>query len=302
MTSNLAIACFVLSLLLCGCGGNSSNPPAAPASKTSSPPQPLSCASLMTTGTPLTPKCHVTIYVGGDSTNYGADIDMTTNQVQYPGIGNGIAGRVNPTPVQMLQTWADDTYGPGVVGFIDGSIPGSTCPSDVNGTAPSLSPLGTRLAQSPIHLDAVMTNTEINDQYTLGSSATQYASCLTQWMDVVISYGAVPIYMEPNPIARADANFFDPTYGTTALVYNGEMVFTNAGYPVLGNLNAWYTYAAPPNSVPWNILWLSSDMVHPNPAGYTFKASNYWNGSQAANGTTNSLKAVITSLLQGINP
>jgi lysophospholipase L1-like esterase len=284
-------------LSACG-GGDGGTMPATASTKTSTPAQPMSCASVLALGTPLTPKCHVTIYYSGDSTNWGVDVDDTGNQVQYPGIGQGVGGRTNPTPMQQLQTWADKTYGPGVVGFLaDGSIPGTTCENDVNGTAPSLAPLATRLASLPIHADIVMTNTEINDQYLIGSTVAQYTSCLQQWIGAVAQYGAVPVYQEPNPISRSDANYAV----TNSMVLAADQTFTNAGGHALGNLASWENYTAPPNASPWNIIWMSSDDVHPDDAGYVVKASNYFNGVPTLLASTDSLKNVINGVLSGIS-
>lgn len=292
--------------LLAACGGGGSGSPQSPATHATSPTQPLSCANLLSAGTPLTPKCHVTIYVAGDSTNWGVDIDLTNNQVQAPGVGNGIVGRANPSPVQLLQALADATYGPGVVGFIDGSIPGATLPSDLNGTAPSIAPLATRLASLPVHADIVMTNSQINDQYVLAQNnpagTSAYVANATTWIGVVNSYQAIAVFMEPNPIANFQGGY--PTYSaqigqTNNMVYAADQTFQNAGGYALGNTYEWENYTAPPNASPWNILWMSSDNVHPNQAGYVQKANNYWYGVPTANGVTTGLPYIINKVLAG---
>jgi lysophospholipase L1-like esterase len=301
----LIVAAF-LSLFLAACGGGGGDGSAPALAKTNTPTQPLSCASLLVAGTPLTPKCHVTIYVAGDSTNWGVDVDNTGNQQQAPGVGNGVVGRASPSPVQLLQALADATYGPGVVAFIDGSIPGATLPSDLNGTAPSLAPLATRLAALPVHADIVMTNSQINDQYVLNefdsNGLATYVANVTQWIGVVKNYNAVAVFMEPNPIANTSGSY--PNYSaqigqTNNMVYNADLTFQNAGGYALGNTYEWENYTTPPNPKPWNIVWLSSDGVHPSQAGYMQKANNYWYGVATANGVTTGLPAIINKVLAG---
>ncbi|WP_134166269.1 SGNH/GDSL hydrolase family protein [Paraburkholderia caballeronis] len=240
----------------------------------------------------------MTIAFVHDSTGWGVDIDDTGNEQQAPGIGNGIAGRANPTPVQYLQSRADSASGPGVAGIIDLSIPGSTLPSMLNGTPPSIAPLATQLAELPVHADVVLIGQQINDQYVLNESVAQYTAYIQQAIAVVVQYGAIPVYMEPNPISRSDANYAQ----TNAMVYAADTAFANAGFPVLGNLSEWENNTAPPSASPWNIAWMSSDGVHPNDAGYAVKASNYWSGAPSMMGTTTSLQSVINGVLSGINP
>ncbi|WP_126283524.1 SGNH/GDSL hydrolase family protein [Burkholderia stagnalis] len=217
----------------------------------------------------------MTIYLAGDSAIWGVDLDNTSNPQQAPGVGNIIVGRASPFPAQLMQADMDAAFGPGVVAVIDGSIPGSTLTSDLNGTAPSVAPLASRLAALPIHAHIVITNSEINDQYVLGENVSTYSSWVKKWIGVVTAYGAVPVYAEPNPICRSDMNVIDPSTGTNALVYAAGQAFLAAGGTVLPNLAAWENYTTPPNARPWNIAFMSSDCVHPNQAGYRFKEANY---------------------------
>jgi lysophospholipase L1-like esterase len=271
----------ILAASLAACGGGGGEPATAPApqqpqTKTGTTATPQTCVALNTSGGI---KCHVTIYLAGDSTMWGVDADYTDNQQQAPGVNNGVVGRAHKSPAQLLQADMDATFGEGVVGVIDGSIPGSTFPSDLNGTAPSLAPLASRLAALPVHADIVITNSEINDQYVARESVSTYTAYAQQWVQTVQAYGAIPVYAEPNPITRNPqlmTYFTDPTYGTNALVPAAGQVFTNAGGYVLPNLSQWENYTAPPNPSPWNIIWLSSDGVHPNDAGYADKEKNYF--------------------------
>ncbi|KVN25645.1 hypothetical protein WJ63_16070 [Burkholderia pyrrocinia] len=180
-----------------------------------------------------------------------------------------------PTPAQMLQADMDAAFGPGVVAILDMSVPGSSFQSDVNGTAPNLAPLATRLANLPVHANIVITNSQINDQYLLGQDVATYASWAQKWIGVVTAYGAMPVYGEPNPICRSDMNIFDPNTGTNAMTNAAAQAFLAAGGKVLSNLAAWENYTAPPNAQPWNVAFMSSDCVHPNQAGYRFKEANY---------------------------
>jgi hypothetical protein len=284
-----------LGCTLSACGGGGGGPSNTP--QTDTAPAIPTCGALFAQDAPLPKACHITIAWDGDSTNYGADIDNTSNEVQYPGIGNGIAGRASPTPAQMLQAKYDAKYGSGVVTVLDISIPGSTFESDVNGTAPNPAPLAARLAALPVHADAVVSNDEINSQYNLGLDAQTFASDAQKWINVVVAYGAVPVYVEPNPISRSDMNISDPNTGTNALVYAVDAVFTSAGYAAVGNLSEWENYTSPPNAQPWNIAWMSSDGVHPNQAGYAEKISNYFYGVPNAMGNTYNLNQVVADIL-----
>ncbi|MDE1006991.1 MAG: hypothetical protein OSB38_15120 [Paraburkholderia fungorum] len=256
---------------------------------------------MLVAGTPLTPKCHLTYAFADDSKGWGVDRDNTNNIVQAPGIGNPAIGRANPTPVQMWQAWADAKYGPGVIAFLDWSIPGATIPSTLNGTAPNLTPLATQLAMSPIHIDGVITNLLTNDEYVLGEPVSTYTANINQLIDTVVSYGAIPIFTEPSPTCQANANLFAAN-GTNALAYAADLTFSNRGYPALGNLNAWENYTSPPNGSPWNDEWMSSDCVHENDPGYAEDVSNYANGSLNSMGNTESMANVINHMLQGIDP
>jgi hypothetical protein len=253
-------------------------------------------------GTPLTPKCHLTYAIVDDSKGWGVDVDMTSNEVQSPGIGNGIVGRVLTPPVQLLQAWADATYGPGVVGFIDWSIPGASITSALNGTPPSLGALSTQLATSPIHIDGVITNFLTNDEFVNHEDVPTYVANINQLINTIVGYGAVPIFTEPSPTCQAGVNLFDPNYGTNALAYNAVLTFSSRGYPALGNLSAWENHTAPPNAQPWNIAWTSSDCVHENQAGYIEDVNNYTNGSPNVLGVTNSMAQIINSMLAGVQP
>lgn len=271
------ILTIVICAALAACGGGGPVAPSQtaqqPQTKTGTTTAPQTCVALNTSGGI---KCHVTIYLAGDSTMWGVDADYTDNQQQAPGVNNGVVGRAHKSPAQLLQADMNATFGEGVVGVIDGSIPGSTFPSDLNGTAPSLAPLASRLAALPVHADIVITNSEINDQYVLHENVSTYTAYAQQWIQTVQAYGAIPVYAEPNPTSRSDSNYFDPTYGTNALVQSAGPVFTNAGGYVLPNLSQWENYTAPPNASPWNVIWLSSDGVHPNDAGYADKEKNYF--------------------------
>jgi hypothetical protein len=291
-----AAVATITGITLSACGGGGDGSPATPASKTSEPAPTQTCASLLVAGTPLTPKCHVTVAWDGDSDNFGEDPD-STYLVQSPTVGAGMTGRANPAPSQMLQAYFDATFGAGVVGVIDISIPGSTLRYDIDGTNTNSVPLATRLANLPVHADIVATNDEINSQYVLGLNYQQFTADIQQWIGVVASYGGTPVYLEPNPIGRSDANFMDPEYGTTALVYNADQAFANAGYPALGNLNEWYDHTSPPNAQPWNIAWLSSDLTHCSQAGFAQKVSNYFYGVPNLMGSTYSLKQIVTNML-----
>lgn len=281
------IAALILSgaLAACGGGGGSDGSSAATSSTASAPQAPAkaaltnTCRSLIGNGPITNPKCRVTVYMSGDSTNYGSDKDMATY-------------RVNPPPVALLQALADSTYGPGVVNIIDGSVPGTTAESDINGTPPSIAPLATRLASLPVHADIVMTNTEINDQYVLGSSVAQYTADITTIMNIAVQYGARFVYQEPNPICTCmQANIAQ----TNAMVRSAEQAVRNAQYYVAGNLTAWE------NSTVWQSQWISSDCVHPNPTGYAQKANNYFYGSVSLLGETMGLNNAINDFLSTIN-
>ncbi|NPT59120.1 SGNH/GDSL hydrolase family protein [Paraburkholderia elongata] len=252
----------VLAINLAGCGGGGGSGTPTPTSTTAAGPAPAH-------------KTHATIYLDEDSTGYGADID-SPNKVQYPGIGNGIAGRVDPSPAQMMQADFDAALGAGVVTVIDGSIPGGTLMHSLQGLAPDTAPLATRLAQLTTPADIVITNSEINDQYVLGENVSTYITWMQQWISTVTAAGAVPVYAEPNPICRSDMNLADPQTGTNALVAAADQLFGASGYTALPNLANFENYTTPPNPQPWNIAFMSSDCVHPNDAGYAFKEKNYF--------------------------
>lgn len=259
MKQYIAAAAVGMALVcaLSACGGGGSSPATS---------QPTVAAA----------KTHLTIYLDGDSTLWGVDVDDTDNEQQAPGVGNGVVGRANPSPAQLLQADLDKQFGAGVVTVVDGSIPGGTFEHSLQGLLPDVSPLETRLASLSPKADIVLTNSEINDQYVLGENVPTYATWVNQWISTVKSAGAVPVYAEPNPICEAGMNLADPQTGTDALVATADQAFTAAGGTVLPNLAAWENYTAPPNAQPWNVAFMSSDCVHPNEAGYQFKEANYF--------------------------
>jgi lysophospholipase L1-like esterase len=304
MRKTLLMSALTLALAACGGGGGGTSTTPQQTSTNTTPAAPAqTCAGLLQSGAALTPKCHITIAWVGDSTYWGVDVDNTSNEVQAPGVGNGVVGRASPTPVQILQAYFDATYGAGVVGIIDLSIPGATTPSFLNGTAPNATPLGAELAALPIHADIVTDGLQINDQYVLNDSTATYVANQQAFISTVVSYGAIPVYLEPNPIAASSgyyASYAAQIGQTNNMVYNAELAYQNAGYPSVGSLYEWENYTTPPNAQPWNIIWMSSDNVHPNQAGYQQKINNYFNGVPNVLGVTSSLNQIIADKLAGL--
>ncbi|KVN30688.1 hypothetical protein WJ63_07860 [Burkholderia pyrrocinia] len=211
------------------------------------------------------PKTHIVIYADGDSTNWGENPDSPTLQAA-PSSGQPLTRRAIQSPAQLLQADFDKALGAGVVTVIDGSIPGSTLPADLQGTAPVPTPLATRLAQLPTPADIVITNSQINDQYLLRATPDQYRSWLQQWVQTVKAAGAVPVLEEPNPICRPG---FDISM-TDEFVATMRQFAATQGLTVLPTYDAFKLYPV------WNLKLISSDCVHPDDAGYAFKEANHF--------------------------
>lgn len=247
---------LVISLCACGGGSDGGGNTSQTSENAGSTPAP----------TPVVkPKTHIVIYNGGDSTNWGQNPDAPTKE-QSPNTDHQIVGRSNPTPSQLLQADFDKVLGAGVVTVIDGSIPASTLPADLQGTGPVPTPLATRLAQLSTPADIVITNSQINDQYVLRQTPDQYRSWLQQWVQAVRAAGAVPIFEEPNPICQPG---FDIPM-TDAFVATMRLFASTQGITVLPIYDAFKLYPV------WNLKLISSDCVHPNDAGHAFKEANYF--------------------------
>jgi lysophospholipase L1-like esterase len=212
------------------------------------------------------PLTHVTVYLDQDSTGWGVNPNNTSNMQQAPGVGNGIVGRANPSPAQLMQADFDKALGVGVVTVIDGSIPGATIQSDLNGTAPSIAPLATRLAQLGISDVVVIPNFEINDQYVLKESPQTYAAWEQQLAQTIKAAGDIAVFAEPNPIC--EPGFDIPT--TDEFVAQTRQLATTQGITLLPTYDVYKLYPL------WNTTLQSDDCVHPNDAGYAFKEANYF--------------------------
>lgn len=272
------IAALCLSVVLAACGGGGGSSSASQSAVTAQ--QPAQQTTVTTTTGICTPT--YAVVTDGDSTFWGVDVDYTDNVQQAPGVGNGPVGRAHVAPFQLLQNDLNAIFGQCIVTVYDMSIPGARFDSDLNGSAPSVSTLASRLAGlsaqlgiPPSHI-IVATNFEINDQYVAKDTTTIVQYYANEWVQNVKSYGYRPMYLEPNPIARADQNYTDPTTGTNSLVPVIDSVFAQNGGYVAPNLSQWENYTTPPNPHPWNVIWLSSDGVHPNDAGYVQKEKNYF--------------------------
>lgn len=246
LTALAAGAALVCTLSACGGGGSSGSPTqAATAAAPAAPVTPVA---------PVTPaKKHIVIFLDGDSTNWGVDTD-------YP------SQRTANTPAMRMQADFDAAL-PGQVTVIDGTISGSSLSHDLQSGWPVTVPLATRLAQLATPADIVITNSEINDQYTLSETPDQYAAWLQQWIATVRAANAAPVFEQPNPVCRepganiAESDLFVDTMGATAAA---------AGVSVLPLYAAFKSY---PN---WCTALLDSDAIHPSDAGYAFKESQYF--------------------------
>jgi lysophospholipase L1-like esterase len=234
LVAGMTLACtFTLSACGGGGGGSAPSPQVAPAASSSA-------------------KTHVTIYLDGDSTNHGVDAD-------YP------SGMTPNTPAARMQADFDAAL-PGQVTVIDGSISGNALPYDLQTGGPVTVPLVTRLAQLPVHADIVITNSEINDQYTLFETADQYSSWMKQWIDSVRSYNSMPIIEQPNPVCSVGSNI--PV--SDQFVDIMDSIAAESGVYVLPVYSA---FKAQPN---WCGTLLGKDGIHPSDAGYAFKESQYF--------------------------
>jgi lysophospholipase L1-like esterase len=235
LTALMAGMALVCTLSACGGGGG-----------TPTPDTPVATAA-----TPAA-KTRITIYLDGDSTNHGVDADYAS-------------GMTLDTPAMRMQADFDAAL-PGQVTVIDGSISGNSFPDDLQTGGPVTVPLATRLAQLPTPANIVITNSEINDQYTLGETTDQYVEWIKQWISTVRASNATPILEQPNPVCSPGSNipvsdqFVDGMDATSAA----------ASVYVLPEYSAFKAYPE------WCGTLLGKDGIHPSDAGYAFKESQYF--------------------------
>jgi len=232
----LALCCL---LSACGGGGGGSSGNSAQPAVAVAPKPPA--------------KTHITIFLDGDSTNWGVD-------TEYP------SQKTPNTPAMRMQKDFDLAL-PGLVTVIDGSISGSSFPDDLQTGGPVTVPLATRLAALATPADIVITNSQINDQYVFNETMDQYATWVKLWDETVRAANAMPIHEEPNPVCRIPGSNLPVT---DQFVSTMNSTASADSVPVLPVYNAFKAYPG------WCTVLLGSDAEHPNDAGYAFKESHYF--------------------------